>query len=110
MKSITKLTKDFKKMEKYFTHLQQLQESDSDLSGDDDEEEALHLQIAGRVFQFTSLNKEFKPHTEKLFNQAQDVNNNLDLRKIILLDSQSKMDLLCNPSLIAETFKSRSSM
>ena len=106
VKSITKLTKDFKKMGKYFTHLQQLQESDSDLSDDDDEDEALHLQIAGRGFQFTPLKKEFKPHIAKLFNP----NNKLDLREIILLDSQSKMDLLCNPALISETFKSRRSM
>ena len=57
VKSITKLTKDFKKMGKYFTHWQQLQESDSDLSGDNDEDKALHLQIAGRGFQFTPLKK-----------------------------------------------------
>ena len=30
-------------MRKYFSHLQQLQESDSDLSDDDDEDEALQL-------------------------------------------------------------------
>ena len=42
-KNVTKLTKDFKKTKKAFTQLQQLQESDSDLSDDDEEEQNYHF-------------------------------------------------------------------
>ena len=97
-------------MKKYFTQLQQLQYSDSDLYYDDDEEENSHFQIAYRGLKFTQFNQEFEPHIVNLFNQAQDFNNKLDLRDIILLDSQSKMDFFCNPELVIETFKYRSSI
>ena len=56
------------------------------------------------------MNREFEPHIAKLFNQAPDFDNNLDLREIILLDSQSTMDFFCNQALVKETYKSRSSM
>ena len=104
-KSITKITKYFKKMKNDFTQLQQLQESNSDLYDDDDEEENSHFQIADRGFQFTKLNREFDPHITNIFNQAPYFNNNLDLREIILLDSQSTMDLFCNQALVTETYK-----
>ena len=52
------------------------------------------------------MNQEFKPRITNLFNQAQDFDNKVDLREIILLDSQSTMDLFCNPELVADTFKS----
>ena len=91
-KSVTNLTKYFKKIKKAFTRLQQLQDSDSDLSDDDEEEQNSHFQIADRGFQFTQLNREFEPHISKLFNQAPDFNNKMNLREIILLDSQSTMD------------------
>ena len=97
-------------MKKYFTQLQQLKDSDSNLYDDYNEEEQLHLQISGRGFQFTQLNQEFEPHISKLFNQAPDFNNKLDLREIILLDSQSTMYLFCNQALFTETYKSSSSM
>ena len=64
-------------MKKAFTQLQQLQESDSDISDDDEEENNSHFQIADRGFQFTQLNREFEPHIAKLFNQAPDFNNKL---------------------------------
>ena len=51
------------------------------------------------------LNQEFDPHIAKLFNQAPDFSNKLDLRKIVLLDSQSTMDLFYNQALITETYK-----
>ena len=76
----TKLTKDFNQMKKYFTQLQQLQDSDSDLSNDDEEEKNSHFQISDRGFQLTPLNQESEPHIAKLFNQALDFNNKLDLR------------------------------
>ena len=56
------------------------------------------------------MNREFEPHIAKLFNQVTDFNNKLDLREIILLDSQSTMDLFCNQALVTETYKSISSM
>ena len=56
------------------------------------------------------MNREFEPHIAKLFNQAQDFNNKLDLMEIILLDIQSTMDFFCNPALVIEMFKSSSSM
>ena len=71
------------------------------VSDEDDEDEASHFQIAGMGFQFTLLNQEF---------ESQDVNNKIDLSEIILLDSQSTMDMLCNSSLVAEKLKSNSSM
>ena len=92
---------------KNLTQLQQLQKSDSDLSDDDDEEEYSHFHITDRGFQFTQLKREFEPHIAKLFNQAPDFNNKLDLREIILLDIQSTMDLFCDQALVIETFKSR---
>ena len=42
-KSVTKLTKDSNKTKKAFTQLHQLQESDSDLYDDDDEEQNSHF-------------------------------------------------------------------
>ena len=101
MKSVTKFTKDFKKMKKAFTPLQHLQESESNLSDDEYEDRASHFQIAGSRFQVTQLNQEFKPRIAKIFNQAQNTNNKLDLREIILLDIQSTMYLFCNPELVA---------
>ena len=97
-------------MKKAFTQLQQLQESDSDISDDDEEEKKSHFQIADGEFQFTQLKQEFEPQIAKLFNRAPEFNNKLDLRDIILLDSQSTMDLFCNQALITETYKYSSSM
>ena len=94
---VTKLTKDFKKIKKAFSQLQQLQESDSDLSDDKDEEENSHFRIADRGFQFAQLNREFEPHIAKIFNQAQDFNNKLDLREIILFDSQPTIGFFFQP-------------
>ena len=67
-------------MKKSYTQLQQIQESDSKLSDDVDEEENSHFHIVDRGFQLTQLNRELEPHISKLFNQAPDFNNNLDLR------------------------------
>ena len=80
-------------MKKAFTQLQQLQYSDSDLYDDDEEEKNSHFQISDRGFQFTQLNREFEPHIAKFFNQTPDFNNKMDLREIILLDSQYTMYL-----------------
>ena len=55
-------------MKKASTQLQQLQDSDSDLSDDNDEGKNPHFQISDRGFQFKQLNREFEPHIAKLFN------------------------------------------
>ena len=112
--SVKKLTKDLKSMKKAFTtvntQLQQLREEDSDLSDSDTEEEASHFQFVDNAFQFAQLDQEFEPRIAKLFKQAHGTKVNLDLREIILLDSQSTMDLMCNEALVERTFKSSSSM
>ena len=51
----------------------------------------------------TLLNQKFDAEISNLFNQESDFNNKLDLRKIILLDSHSTMDLFYNQALITES-------
>jgi hypothetical protein len=46
----------------------------------------------------------------KLFKQTHGTKIRLDLKKVILLDSQSTMDLICDPALVESTFKSSHSM
>ena len=63
------------------------------------------------MFQFTQLEKVLEPHITKLFKQFHGVKSmDLDLREIILLDSQSMMDLFCNQALIGNSFKANTSM
>ena len=101
-KSVSKLKKDFKKMMKAFA---QLKEEESELTESDSDEETSHLQ-----FQFIQLNHKFEPQISKLFNQAHSSKINLDLREVILLDSQSTIDLLCNEALVDKISKSSSTM
>ena len=113
--SVKKLEKDMKNMKKKFstvnTQLEQLKENDSDPSDSEDEECESHFQMMTNGFQFTQLEEEFEPKIAKSFKQADDRKTiKLDLREVILLDSQSTMDLTCNPTLVKETFKSSSSM
>jgi hypothetical protein len=110
-KSVKKLTKDMKSMKKAFTQLvQQMKEDDSDISDSDASEEESHFQFADGGFQFTHVENEFKPQIAKLFKQRHGTEIKLDLREIILLDSQSTMDLICNPVLMKKTFKSSTNM
>ena len=53
---------------------------------------------------------EFKPHIAKLFKQMHGTRIKLDLKKVILLDSQSTMDLICDPALVESNFNSSHSM
>jgi hypothetical protein len=53
---------------------------------------------------------EFEPQIAKLFKQTHGTKIKLDLKKVILLDSQSTMDLICDPALVELTFKSSHSM
>jgi hypothetical protein len=55
------------------------------------------------------LDKNFEPRIAKLFKQAGS-SIKLDIKEIILLDSQSTMDIFCNAALVSKISKSRSSM
>jgi hypothetical protein len=52
----------------------------------------------------------FKPWIAKCFQQTHGTRIKLDLKKVILLDSQSNLDLICDPALVESTFKSSHSM
>jgi uncharacterized protein YodC (DUF2158 family) len=99
-----------KSMKKAFTQLQKMKEDDSDISDSDALEEASQFQFADGGFQFTQVENEFEPQIAKLFKQTHGTKIKLDLREIILLDSQSTMDLICNPALVKKTFKSNTNM
>jgi hypothetical protein len=83
------------------TQLEKLKEAESDISESEGEDEALHFQMDAAL-QFVQVKKEFKPRIAKLFKQT-GLSVKIDLRKIILLDSQSTMDLFCNASLVSKT-------
>jgi hypothetical protein len=98
--SVSKLKKDFKSMEKAFTtvntQLKELKEADSDISESDGDEEASHFQVDDSLqFQFAQVDQEFEPRIANLFKQNHVSTMKLDLREVILLDSQSTMDLFC---------------
>jgi hypothetical protein len=107
--SVSKLKKDFKKMLKAFAtvnaKLDQLKESESDLSGSGAEEEDSHFQ-----FQFAQLDSEFEPQISNLFKQTHGNKIALDLKQIILLDSQSTMDLFCSNAFVDKIHKSKETM
>ena len=136
--SVKKMTKEFKDMKKAFstvhTQLEQLNEAASDIS-DSDHEESSHFQFE-QGFQFgqlhdqlepkirrnpfkkakkaevkkTRLDEQFEPKIRNLFKQTEAKKIQLNLREVILLDSQSTMDLVCNEKLVDQTFRSRGSM
>jgi hypothetical protein len=60
------------------------------------------------TLQFAQVNKEFEPTIANLFRQAGSLVK-IDLREVILLDSQSTMDLFCNAALVRKTCKSNTS-
>jgi hypothetical protein len=62
-----------------------------------------------QALQFAQLNKKFELRIDKLFKQAGSYIK-LDLKEVILLDSQSTMDFFCNAALVSKISKSRSSM
>jgi hypothetical protein len=115
VQSVKKLAKDTKNLKKAFTQLQKTSEQDSDLSGSESEEEDSHFQL-GDGFQFTQMKVkqtaiELELQIAKLFKQTHGTKIKLNLKKVILLDSQSTMDLICDPALVVElTFKSSHSM
>jgi hypothetical protein len=59
--------------------------------------------------QFAQIDKKFEVRIAKLFKQARS-SIKIDLKEVLLLDSQSTMDLLCNATLVSMTRKSISNM
>jgi hypothetical protein len=111
--SVKKQQKDIKSMKKAFTtvntQLEKLKEAASDTSELEGEDHAAsHFQM-DVALQFAQVDKEFEPRIAKLLNKAGS-KIKLDLREIIILDSQSTMELLCNAALVSKTSKSKSSM
>jgi hypothetical protein len=110
-RSVNKLKKDLKSTKKAFTtintQLAQLKEADSDIS-ESEGEEASHFQV-DQALQFSQVDKKSEPRIVKLFKQTGS-SIKLDLREVILLDSQSTMDLFYNAALVSKTSKSKSCM
>ena len=45
-----------------------------------------------------------------MFKNSHDNSINIDLRNVILIDSQSTMDLFCNPNLVGNIYKAKKNM
>jgi hypothetical protein len=103
--SVKKLKKDFKSTKKAFTtvntQLEKLKEANSDLSGSEDDDDQSHFQMDAAI-QSAQVDKEFEPNISNLFKQAGS-SVKIDLREVILLDSQSTMDLFFNAALVSKT-------
>jgi cellulose biosynthesis protein BcsQ len=95
-----------KSMKKAFTQLQQMKEDDSNISDANASAGESHFQLADGGFQFTQVENKFEPQIAKLFKQEHVIKIKLDLWEIILIDSQSTMDLICNPALVKRNVKS----
>jgi hypothetical protein len=110
--SVKKLQKYIPSMRKALTtvntQLEKLKEAESDLYESEGEDEASHFQMDAAL-QFAQVENEFEPRIAKLFKQAE-LSVKIDLREIILLDSQSTTDLFCNAALVSKTCKSTTSM
>lgn len=102
-KSVSKVSKSVNKLQKSVdTLLVQLKEAEeSEVSGSDDDEETSLFQLCSPVE--TSS-------TAKIFAQAKSARKDLDLREVILADSQSTTDIFCNEKLVEQTFRSRSKL
>jgi hypothetical protein len=99
--NVNKLQKDIKSTRKAFmtvnTQLENLKEDESDISESEGEDEASYFQM-DPASQFAQVDKEFDPRIAKLFKQA-GLSVKIDLREIIILNSQSTMDIFCNAAL-----------
>jgi hypothetical protein len=110
--SVKKLKNDFKSMKKAFTtvntQLEKMKEADFNISGSEDDDDQSHFQMDAAI-QFAQVDKEFEPTIKNLFKQAGS-SVKIDLREVIILDSQSTMDIFCNAALVSKTRKSTTSM
>jgi hypothetical protein len=81
--------------------------SDSEQSKGDEEGESHFLCHDRHEFQFAPVVTEFKPQIAKLFQQKYVPRLKLDLRQVVLFDSQSTIDLICNKALATDISKGR---
>jgi hypothetical protein len=91
------------------TQLKELKENDPDISESSGDEEVSHFQVH-EALQFTQIENDFSPTIANLFKQSHSPKKlgtkmKLDLREIILLDSQSTMDLFCNQNLAGKSLR-----
>ena len=108
-KSVKKLEKEVKSMKKAFAQLKETKE-ESDLLDSDESKGESHFQFHDHdEFQFAQVETEFEPQIANLFKQRHGPKLKLDLRQVILLDSQSTINLLCNKALVTNAFKSNKS-
>jgi hypothetical protein len=107
--SVDKIKKDIKYMKKFFTtintQLALLKEADSDIYDSEGDEEASYFQM-DEALQFTQVDKGYEPGISMLFKQNHGSKIKLDLREVILLDTQPTMDLFCNPDMVGNTIES----
>ena len=117
--SVKQLAKSMKTINKRLTtintQLGDLQSDNASSISASDEEGSLNVQFAelgSEQFQFTQIESlRFEPAIERLFKQsASSRPKDLDLRKVLLIDSQSTVDLFCDPSLCTEVYKTSGSM
>jgi hypothetical protein len=89
-----------------FQMMQLEEDSDADDSHDECDIPGVPLEEA------TVLHQTFfeKRNAEVLFKQNHEKQIKLDLKEVILLDSQSTMDLFCNPKLVEKVTKTRKKM
>jgi hypothetical protein len=108
-----------KNMKKAFAlHQEDKQESDISRSdgSDDSDGSASHFQFHGHDhFKFaqkavTLYEQPLDPRIERLFKQSHGTRPHLDLREVVLLDSQSTIDLVCNKELVTDISKSNKNM
>jgi hypothetical protein len=102
--SVNKLKQDLKSIKKAFTtvntQLAQLKEADSENSESKGDKEASHFQV-DQALQFEQVDKKFEQAGSLI---------KLDLKELILCDSQSTIDIFCNETLVCKTSKSKSSI
>jgi hypothetical protein len=101
-------------MKKAFAQLKEAKEepdiSDSDQSEGDEEGESHFLHHDSPAFQFAQVETELEPQIAELFQQKHVPTLRLYLRQVVLLDSQSTIDLICNKALVTDVIKSNKSM
>ena len=115
--SVKQLSKDVKKMSKKMDTMHaQISSVQEELDVSDLEEESgsQHVQFASfqRELQFMQVTRaQFEPKIQRLFKQsAKDRPRGLNLREVLLIDSQSTIDLFCNRALVSKVWKASSAM